>query len=544
MRESRLNKHDIRRNEYIFLMTCSLIAAFEVLFSSLKYGPGVTHDSAAYMYAAQSLLDGEGFQYFGYDSPYIQWPPLLPVMLAIFGAAGLNSLAAAMLINSIAYALIVLFSGRWLFTRSDCRAIAACGTVLIVVSVPLLQVSKYLWTESTFILFFILFYIKFERFMQDGRYASLADAAVYSALACLDRYAGVMIIGTAGLFLLFSGGSFKKRIKNAAFYGIISSLPLGIWIIRNYIVSSTLLGVRIPSPYTLRQNIERTFNAISTWVQPDNYLKANVPASMIHIMRVFSVSLPLFIAAIFICRSVKDIISGCMHKGSCIPLSRSSYKSVKQDQFPIVFFTTFSVLYLAYLIACATKVAFEPINSRYVVPIYVPIILTVLTAADQLYRHIRERGGKMSVFNIIYVFIAVCYLIYPLLNTASAVLYNYRNGAGGYAADRWYKNADFVKYVKDKEASYYSNYPDAVYYLTGVRAFSPPKKAGPPMYGIESFKHAVVSNRISYVIWFGKDTSSALYDLDELAEMFELKKIGDFRNGSVFVINRQSDMLM
>lgn len=538
--KGRLNKHNAKRNESIVILACSLIAAFEVLISSAKYGPGITHDSAAYMYAAQSLLNGEGLQYFGYVSPYIQWPPLLPVMLAIAGIAGLNSLTAALIINSLAYALIIFFSGRWLFSRSSCRTIAACGTALLAISVPLLQVSKYLWTESTFLLFLVLFFIQFERFIQEGRYSSLAAAAVFSALACLDRYAGVMIIGTAGLFLLFSGGAFIKRIKNTAFFGIISSLPMGIWVIRNYSVSSTLLGVRISSSYTLRQNIERTLKAIYTWIQPENYLAVSVPTVVINIMKVFSVLLPVFIAVVYICLSVKSLISDHSSKSSGISPTHSSCKAAKQELFPITFFLSFSVLYLAYLIASATAVAFEPINSRYVVPIYIPAVLALLTAADQLYRYMHERGSKMVFFHIIYIVIAVCYLVYPLLNTASAVSHNYRNGAGGYAAEQWHKNTDFLEYMKDGQASYYSNYADAVYYLSGIRTFSPPKKSGPPMYGIEGFKHAVINDKASYIIWFSKGASPALYNPDELAEMFELKEIGDFNNGSVFMIVKSS----
>ncbi len=513
------------------------MSAFMVLMSSLKYGPGFTHDSAAYMYAAQSLLYGEGFQYFGYVSPYIQWPPLFPAMLAIAGAAGLNSLTAALIINSLSYALMVFFAGKWLFSRSSCRTIAACGTILLVLSVPLLQVSKFLWTEITFILFFFLFFIQFERFILEGQYSSLTSAAVFSALACLDRYAGVVIIGTAGIILLLSGGSLIKRIKNAAFYGIISSLPIGIWVIRNYIVSSTLLGVRTPSPYTLRQNVERTLKALYTWIQPENYLAISAPAIMIFIMKAFAILLPVIVAALFICLSVKRLVSNRTPQTKGHYMLHDSFFVEKEALFPIIFFIFFSAVYLIYLVASATAIAFEPINSRYIVPVYIPAALAVLAAADYLYEHLNINGGKKQFVYATYI-IAVCYLIYPFLNTVSAVSYSYRNGAGGYAVEQWHKDTDFVEYMKDGQASYYSNYADAVYYSSGIRTFSLPKKVGPAMYGIEGFKHAVANDKVSYLIWFNKGISSSYYNPDELAGRFSLKIVGNFKNGSVFKIEQ------
>ncbi|MDP4113697.1 MAG: glycosyltransferase family 39 protein, partial [Bacillota bacterium] len=211
-----------------FLLLCSLCAAIFTAVSVQKYGPGITHDSAAYIYAAQSLLNGEGFQYFGYPSPFIQWPPLYPALLALGEWFGFGAGAASVVINSIAYALIVFIAGRWMLIRFKSSILAFGGTLLLLFSVPLLQVSKYVWTETLFVLFLLLFYMEFEQFLQHGGRRFFLLSALFAALACMERYAGVTIIAAACLFLLFTKKIFWKRLADAALFGALSALPMGI----------------------------------------------------------------------------------------------------------------------------------------------------------------------------------------------------------------------------------------------------------------------------------------------------------------------------
>lgn len=525
-----LNKVKRDKITLAFILLCSIGAAAAVALSVAGYGPGITHDSAAYMYAAQSLLNGEGFQYFGYPSPFIQWPPLYPALLALGGLTGLTFRFTSTLLNCFAFALIVFFAGRWMFANFKSRLLSIGGTLLLFLSVPLLRVSEYLWTESLFVLFFLLFYIELERFFQHGKMKSLILAALFSALVCIDRYAGVTIAAAACLFLLFSKKGFIKGILHAALYGAITIIPMGGWVIRNYIVSGTLLGVRLPSTFPLKLNIKRTLESVYNWIQPDKLLSSHVSGPFLNALKLFSVLVPALIVTAFILFLIRGLIVSASARKLTEDLKHTGHL------FPIAFFTVFSAIYIVYLIASATSVAFEPINSRYLIPVYLPAVLGILTAADLLL----DLAGKKfkTTANVLpapLVFLILLYLAYPLVNTAATVLDSWRNGAGGYSAAAWRKTEGFLEYMRDDgQTTYYSNCADAVYTMSDIRTFSPPKKSGPYMYGLEQFKAAVARDKSSVLIWFDSTVPPTLYGLDELSAIYRMEEIGSFVRGKVY----------
>jgi hypothetical protein len=554
------------------LLVCSLSAASAVALSSAKYGPGITHDSAAYMYAAQSFLNGEGFQYFGYPSPFIQWPPLYPILLALGELAGLTVRQVSTLVNGVAFALTVFFAGKWMLSRFKNSGLAIGGALVLFLSVPLLQVSQYLWTEILFVLFFLLAYIQFEKFLRGGKYGSLVLSAVFSALACIDRYAGVTIVAAVCLFLLFSGkaagfGGNKTKalqsrvlagVANAAVYGAISAAPMSVWVIRNYIVSGTLLGVRLPSTYPLMLNIKRTLQSVYTWVQPDKLLTQYMGVSLLRLMKLFALLVPVLIAAallIFLLLRLRAFLPGrkFFRRSGQRPDPRKTapMEGGAEQQydglfplFPVAFFAVFSALYAVYLVASATSVAFEPINSRYLIPIYLPVVLAMLVALDFMLSRLKAHTAAIkSPFHILIYVLMALYLVYPAANTAAAVTDGWRNGAGGYAGAAWRAKDGFLKFMQTdgkgqtgESTTYYSNSADAVYAMSGIRTYSPPKKSGPAMYGLEQFKASVEEAGRSILIWFDGSVPETLYDLEELSGLYPVKEIGRFQYGKVYEI--------
>jgi hypothetical protein len=149
-----------------------------MLMAISLYGPGLTHDSAAYLYAAESFLKGEGFQYFGYPSPYIQWPPLYPLILAAGGALGINLVSFSGIVNAVAHGLVIFTAGYWIFRNMKNIYAAAFITAGLVFSLPLIRVSGFLWTETLFVLFALLSCIQLEKYLENHTFRSLAAAGV------------------------------------------------------------------------------------------------------------------------------------------------------------------------------------------------------------------------------------------------------------------------------------------------------------------------------------------------------------------------------
>ncbi|NLV37528.1 MAG: hypothetical protein GXY17_12755 [Clostridiaceae bacterium] len=437
----------------------------------------------------------------------------------------------------MAFALIVFFAGRWMFDKLNSGILAAGGTILLFLSVPLLHVSRYMWTEMLFILFLLLFYIEFERYLQKGRFGSLVLAAVFSALVCTARYAGVTVVAAAALFLLFTKKSILKKITDIAFYGALSVLPMGIWVLRNYMVSGTLLGVRLPSTYTLRQNIDRTLKSVYTWVQPDKLLTQNINGTLLYVLKSFAVLLPLALACAFAVVLVRSLVDyNPLRKLSWERSSGSELSSESERLLPILFFVAYSAIYIVYLIASATLVAFEPINNRYLAPVYLPVLLSLFIAADYLHERIKARINPKLAGFFTYALLAL-FLIYPALNSAAFTVNNRRIGAGGFASDVWHERDGFIKYMDySGRYTYYSNCADAVYVLTGIRTYCIPKRSGPYMYGLEQFKAAVSRDENSYIIWFDSGVPPTLYNLEDIAGMYVLEESGSFGYGNVYRI--------
>lgn len=539
---------------YVFLVLAGLTGAGLVIASISLFGPGLTHDSAAYIFAAKSLLEGKGFEYFGYPSPFIQWPPLYPILLAAAGILGIGHLEASGAINAAAHGLIIVITGYWLYSRLNYKFFAIFGTVLLVFSLPLLQVSRYLWTETLFILFFILFYIYFEKFIKTRRHTFLVTAGVFAALACLDRYAGVTIVLAAALFLLFrSTGNgnprdkslskgmekvFLAKVRDTFIFGVISCLPFTLWVARNYIVSSTLLGVRLPSTYGLRLNIKRSLLSVYAWVTPDALLSGMIPPQIIPVLMAFTVLIPAIVIIIFLLVFLYKLIERTDKEQKSGLLSNNGQrKELVGSNYTVLFMTAFAFIYTAYLLASATKVLFEPINSRYLVPLYMPFLLVFIFALNFLYgKFARSMNSYLQKGAII---LLALFLLYPALNTVAAVSGYSAKGAGGYST-KALQESRLVAYVRQnpQDCTYYSNSADMVSALSGVRTYYPPKLLGPDMYGLEQFKKAVEKDACSSIVWFKNSVSSTIYGIEDIGKLYTLEIIEEYEDGTVYRIKK------
>jgi len=84
--------------------------------------------------------------------------------------------------------------------------------------------------------------------------------------------------------------------------------------------------------------------------------------------------------------------------------------------------------------------------------------------------------------------------------------------------------------------SYYSNYADAVYDLTGIHAYYPPKRNGHEMYGFNQFEQSILKDRCSYIIWFNNWTSKAFYNIEDIEKHFKMEIVEQNTDGSIYRI--------
>jgi 4-amino-4-deoxy-L-arabinose transferase-like glycosyltransferase len=229
----------MKKTRIIDFLLCFIVFIL-VIITTKKYGPGVSADSAAYLNAAKSLAAGHGLQYFAYTSPFMQWPPLYPILLSIPVLLHQSVLEFSRYMNALFLVLALFFTVSLLRKKLKTKIAPYVFLLLCITAFPLLNISLYIWSEPVFVfLMAIVFYILFTSELRKNWLKPVLLMGIVSALACLARYVGVTVVAAVALYLLFAVSGIGNKIKAVILYGSISVLPTCAFIIRNYILSQT-----------------------------------------------------------------------------------------------------------------------------------------------------------------------------------------------------------------------------------------------------------------------------------------------------------------
>ena len=468
-----------------------------IVVGTQKYGPGVTHDSVAYLYTADHFARGEGMPYFGYTSPFVQWPPLFAALLAPFGQEG--AVEASRWFNALFMALALFITGETLQRKLNHGVVPVVFTGMALLSFPLVKMAFFVWSEPLFLLLTAgVFHLLFTTDWKRGRFAPIFWMAVLSALACLTRYVGVVPVASVCIFLLLALPGWKKKWGYTFLYGLISVVPTLVFLVRNVILSDTLVGMRSPSGISMLTNTWRALKTVLAWLIPPvmgkEGLLALVPALVF--MGLMAV---LFIGA------VKE----------------------KERFSRVLFMASYGIFYSLYMIVSASRVAFDPIGDRYMIPVLLPLFFLLAELLDWALSYAETNKTLVSKAGL---GLFALLLAGSLISNASLFLSSIRDsiekGAGGFNADSW-KEHEFLSYAglfADSDMIY-SNNPAAVQYLTGRESHYIPKKFGIPLYGYDAFYKESLGYEHQYIIWFGSEASTTVYTPSELSDSFKIEEL-------------------
>lgn len=198
-----------------------------VLFASFRHGLMWGSDGEAYLSCAYSLLSGEGFSTYHGTGEYRFFPPLYPLLLALFSFVFPPELAPAIL-HAFAAGVAAFFWLR-LFQEQDKRVLFLLGFVWLSAH-PLFQTHSKLASESVFM---ALLMACFRVFKSEGKQRTLWLGLLVSLLS-LQRYVGGLLF-----FMVFL--SLKNRQERLRF-SLIFFLPVSLWVGRNLMVYQSLTG--------------------------------------------------------------------------------------------------------------------------------------------------------------------------------------------------------------------------------------------------------------------------------------------------------------
>lgn len=222
-----------------------------VLLRNHPYGPGLHWDAVNFIGTARNLLAGEGWRRF--NGPlYTAFAPLYPALLALSGLlSGFDPLALAGPLNALLFGLTVLAFGHWLRECIKSRWLALWGALALACSLPLTAIFATAMSDPPFIFFVTLALFSMDRFRHRDQAAALIGATLFTALACLTRYAGVTLLMTLLLFLLLQPG--RRLLYNTARVGGPFGNRLERW----------------PPRFTLAEFVNASFSTLGRWILPD-----------------------------------------------------------------------------------------------------------------------------------------------------------------------------------------------------------------------------------------------------------------------------------
>ncbi|NLY18980.1 MAG: glycosyltransferase [Clostridiaceae bacterium] len=475
----------------------SVAAVLLVMMCMPRTGAIYTHDSQSYEYAASTLLESGEMKYFGYDTPIIQWPPFYIFVSAAIKLAGVPFAQGAAWVNAFAFAYLVYTASVFLFDCLNVKWLAVPALAMIIISVPLIFISGYAWSEMLFIFLSVLSIALILEYIKREKQSWLVAATVISSLCWLTRYIGIVVIGVSAIVLLIWVEPFWEKIKKTFVYMVFSCFPMALWVIRNYIFSETFTGGRLPGIYTFKDNADFSMETFKGWISFSNPMFAWISAALFALFAMLAIS-----------------------------MKKNSRKKKKSSPELFAFFL-YIVLYCGVLLISASKSGMDPLDDRLWSPVFPFWIFTLVLAFDRLFSSIKmTKAVKWMAAG--FTLSAVIAVVNPAIWLQSEGLPR-KDALIGSKESPIAKQSPVLKFAMehikpDADTLVISNKASDFALHTNLKCYYPPKKNGIPLYSYSQYSERIENFKTIYLVWAGDPISESFMDIPEFREKYELEK--------------------
>lgn len=492
------------------LLAAAAVAAVGVAVATSRFGIGLTPDSVTYVSGATSLANGDGYtDFLGRDIGV--FPPGYSAALAVGELAGGEVLGWARVLSALCLAAVVVLANVLLRRHVRSRAVVAAATAVVACSAVLLEIYSKALSEHLFVPVVLGFVLVGERLMR--RPADLAACAGLVLLAWAGfalRYAGIVLVGVGALVVLAAGwpGNRRAAIARAAAVGAASALFPVALMVRNERVTGNPMGSRSEASASLVTNVRRAANEVSQWLATQ--------------------LAPPAVRALVAGAAVLAVVAG-------IALAlRRGRRVLPDDWRAMVPLALFTAVYLSYLVASASVVAFAAINTRFMLPLYVPAVVFGAWAFERVRARLPRPSWRSAV-----TVVAAVWVVANVAWFAGRTVNYARDGAGGYASEFWHDSQILADVDRlDLSTPTFSNDPYAISLFLGesVRqtvartAFASDAETG----RLPAFVQTVACAGRAQLVWFDIAGRPHLYTPAELREHLDLVSVVERPDGTIY----------
>jgi len=474
-----------------------------VAWATAPWGSGIDNDAVDFASAADGLLAGEGFLQSD-GEPFSFWPPLPPLTLAAGKICGVSYPATAQVFGVVSMFLVAYLTADlvWRWTRS-LGASSACALALAA-STALHESMVTARSEPLFVALCVAGVRYGFLYLETRRRAALVGATVATALACLQRYLGVTLLVALGAVLLALPREepWLARARRGITFGVLASLPLVAWGLRNLDRVGRWTGPRAPGGPALSWVLSKSERVVHSWFFGSESVALPGAAALL-----FFVAIP----AALCLRGQRDA-------------SRRG---------PTLFVLwAFPLAYLAISSALNHRFKTDGIAHRQLVPL-VPFAWILLCVAVEHLRQWPSRVAWRRAIACLAVSIFALHLTLAGSELRRRVLAWRDSGAGVYNM-RARVESDFSTWVSEHplEGAVYSNDLHAVYWLCKRRTRALPTRRG-AFLGLAHPRDGGPPPR--HIVWF-KHNSRAVLPIELLREHFALELIARMPGGEVYAL--------
>lgn len=489
------------------------IAAFLLVMACTpRTGAIYTHDSQSYEYAAATLLESGELKYFGYDTPIVQWPPFYIAVVALLELFDIPLTQGAMWINAACFAYLLYAMAVYLFSSLNVKWLAVPALIMVCVSVPMVLISGYAWTEMLFIFLSMLSMIFMLSYVQGKKIGWMIAASVVSALCWMTRYMGIVIIAVLALVLFLSVKPLVSKIRMTVLYLLVSCAPMAAWVLRNFLLSGTFTGGRSPGYFTLTDNVFLSLFVFRNWSS-------------------FLTPLFAYIASILLLVLI------------CIPffLEKKPQRDGLKSSWPMLAACAYVLVYAAVLLASATGAAMDPINDRLWAPVFPFWVLALVFCIDRQIGNLAQNRLKH--------WLAAGFLVFALVSAVSPSLWISSSGISrkyeltGLKQDIGYRHSPVISLVRTKiprrkQTLVISNDAGLINLHTGLKCYYPPKKYSIALYTFSRYKERMDDFQSIYLVWTGPMDSESQMTVSEFRRAYDLKRIAQNNYCTIYRVKK------